>query len=205
MTRSPLTVIRLVDDNADYRASEAFMLRMLGYNVAEYVSALDFLENDDPSVAGGLVLDVKMLEMTGLELQDVMTEKSIGLPIIFLTGHGDIEMAVDALHKGAFDFLVKPADPEKLKASVERALAANQTQHAVETDTQEARKRFALLTAREKDVCRLVVKGLLNKQIAGELGITEHTVKVHRAAARYKLKARTTVDLVHHLQLIGEA
>ena len=152
MTRSPLTVIRLVDDNADYRASEAFMLRMLGYNVAEYVSALDFLENDDPSVAGCLVLDVKMPEMTGLELQDVMTEKSIGLPIIFLTGHGDIEMAVDALHKGAFDFLVKPADPEKLKASVERALAANQTQHAVETDTQEARERFALLTARENDV-----------------------------------------------------
>ncbi len=205
MTRPSHALIRLVDDNADYRASEAFMLRMLGYNVAEYESALDFLENDDPLIPGCLMLDVKMPDMSGLELQDVMTERSIGLPIVFLTGHGDVEMAVDAMHKGACDFLLKPADPEKLKKSIERALAENRLQEEAQADKTRAQERFNELTEREKDVSRLVVRGLLNKQIAAELGISEHTVKVHRAAARYKLQTRTPVDFVNLLKLIDEA
>ena len=205
MTNTGLTLIRLVDDNAAYRASEAFMLRMLGYNVAEYESARDFLENDDPLVTGCLVLDVKMPDMTGLELQDIMAERSIELPIVFLTGHGDVEMAVDSLHKGACDFLLKPVDPEKLKKSIEQALATCRNRKAAEDDRTKALKRFQELTEREKDVSRLVVRGLLNKQIAAELGISEHTVKVHRAAARSKLQARTPVDFVNLMKLIGEA
>ncbi|MDO5531226.1 response regulator transcription factor [Sutterella sp.] len=204
MPRKNFSVVRIVDDNPAFRESEAFMLRMMGYNVAEYASALEFLENDDPSVEGCVILDVKMPEMDGLQLQEVMTEQSIGLPIIFLTGHGNVEMAVNALHRGASDFLQKPVEGEKLRASVERALAENASRREHDREIDDARARFDRLTPREQDVSRLVARGLLNKQIAAELGVTEHTVKVHRAAARFKLNARTTADFADMLRLIGE-
>lgn len=111
MTKDRLTIVRIVDDNDEYRNSETFLLRMFGYSVVDYPSALDFLEKDDPAIPGCLILDVKMPEMSGLELQKVMTEKELGLPIIFLTGHGDVEMAVNTLHHGASDFLLKPVAP----------------------------------------------------------------------------------------------
>lgn len=115
MTKDRLAIVRIVDDNDEYRNSETFLLRMFGYNVADYSSALDFLEKDDPAIPGCLILDVKMPEMSGLELQKIMTEKELGLPTIFLTGHGDVEMAVNTLHRGASDFLLKPVAPERLK------------------------------------------------------------------------------------------
>ncbi|MBS4846057.1 MAG: response regulator transcription factor [Burkholderiales bacterium] len=195
-----MAVVRIVDDNDEYRNSEAFMLRMFGYNVVEYVSALSFLEEDNPAIPGCVILDVKMPEMTGIELQQVMTEKEIGLPIIFLTGHGDVEMAVHTLQRGASGFLLKPVSPDKLKESVEKALETDRSLRELQRNKKLAKEKFESLTMREKEVCELVVKGLLNKQIAIELGITEHTVKVHRASIKYKLQVNTPVALVNLLQ-----
>ncbi|GAB1824774.1 response regulator transcription factor [Turicimonas sp. TL08] len=200
MTKNRMAVVRIVDDNDEYRNSEAFMLRMFGYNVVEYVSALSFLEEDNPAIPGCVILDVKMPEMTGIELQQVMTEKEIGLPIIFLTGHGDVEMAVHTLQRGASGFLLKPVSPDKLKESVEKALETDRSLRELQRNKKLAKEKFESLTMREKEVCELVVKGLLNKQIAIELGITEHTVKVHRASIKYKLQVNTPVALVNLLQ-----
>lgn len=200
MTKNRMAVVRIVDDNDEYRNSEAFMLRMFGYNVVEYVSALSFLEEDNPAIPGCVILDVKMPEMTGIELQQVMTEKEIGLPIIFLTGHGDVEMAVHTLQRGASGFLLKPVSPDKLKESVEKALETDRSLRELQRNKKLAKEKFESLTMREKEVCELVVKGLLNKQIAIELGITEHTVKVHRASIKYKLQVNTPVALVSLLQ-----
>lgn len=200
MTKNKMAVVRIVDDNDEYRDSEAFMLRMFGYNVVEYVSAVSFLEEDNPAIPGCVILDVKMPEMTGIELQQVMTEKEIGLPIIFLTGHGDVEMAVHTLQRGASGFLLKPVSPDKLKESVEKALETDRSLRELQRNKKLAKEKFESLTMREKEVCELVVKGLLNKQIAIELGITEHTVKVHRASIKYKLQVNTPVALVNLLQ-----
>lgn len=200
MTKNRMAVVRIVNDNDEYRNSEAFMLRMFGYNVVEYVSALSFLEEDNPAIPGCVILDVKMPEMTGIELQQVMTEKEIGLPIIFLTGHGDVEMAVHTLQRGASGFLLKPVSPDKLKESVEKALETDRSLRELQRNKKLAKEKFESLTMREKEVCELVVKGLLNKQIAIELGITEHTVKVHRASIKYKLQVNTPVALVNLLQ-----
>ncbi len=204
MTRDRLAVVRIVDDNEEYRNSEAFMLRMFGYNVVDYSSPLIFLEEDDPSVPGCLILDVKMPEMSGLELQKIMTEKELGLPIIFLTGHGDVEMAVNTLHRGAEDFLLKPVSPERLKECVERAINSDRNRRQKEKRKQLAKEKYDQLTEREKEVCQLVIQGLLNKQIAIELGISEHTVKVHRASIKYKLQAQTPVDLVNVIKQMNE-
>ena len=200
MRKNKMSVVRIVDDNEEYRNSEAFMLRMFGYNVADYPSALSFLEEDDPSIPGCLILDVKMPEMSGIELQQVMTEKEIRLPVIFLTGHGDVEMAVHTIQKGASGFLQKPVAPEKLKEAVAKALETDLLCREQELHRQHAKEKYDSLTGREKEVCELVVKGLLNKQIAIELGITEHTVKVHRASIKYKLQVNTPVALVNLLQ-----
>lgn len=200
MTKNRMAVVRIVDDNDEYRNSEAFMLRMFGYNVVEYVSAVSFLEEDNPAIPGCVILDVKMPEMTGIELQQVMTEKEIGLPIIFLTGHGDVEMAVHTLQRGASGFLLKPVSPDKLKESVEKALETDRLLRELQRNKKLAKEKFESLTMREKEVCELVVKGLLNKQIAIELGISEHTVKVHRASIKYKLQVNTPVALVNLLQ-----
>lgn len=202
MTKDRLAIVRIVDDNDEYRNSETFLLRMFGYNVADYSSALDFLEKDDPAIPGCLILDVKMPEMSGLELQKIMTEKELGLPIIFLTGHGDVEMAVNTLHRGASDFLLKPVAPERLKESVARAIETDRSNRAKKRIQEEAKEKYNQLTEREKDVCRLAVQGLLNKQIAIELGISEHTVKVHRASIKYKLQVQTPVDLVNLVQQV---
>lgn len=199
------SIIRIVDDNEEFRDSEAFMLRMLGYNVLSYESAQRFLEDDDPTIPGCVLLDVQMPEMDGLELQQLMADKSIGLPVIFLTGHGDVQMAVQTLHRGASDFLTKPATAEQLKNSIARALEQDKENRSKAGQKEEALKLYRQLTDREKEVCKAVAQGKLNKQIAFDLGITEHTVKVHRASAKYKLRVNTPIDFVNFLKLIGEA
>lgn len=196
-------IIRLIDDDLEYLESEAYLLRKLDYSVVSYAGAKDFLENGDSDSPGCAVIDIKMPQIDGLQLQRILHEEGVSLPIIFLTGHGEVEMAVYAMQNGAVDFLQKPIDPIALGNSIEKALAKDAECRQKALRYKDARERFDLLSDREKQVCSLLIQGFLNKQIAYELGISEHTVKVHRASARNKLKIRTPVEFVKVMEKIG--
>ena len=199
---SPLA--RIIDDEETVRNSEAFMLRMGGINAVAYESAEEFLARDDLRHPGCLVLDVRMPGMSGLELQEEMTRRGIALPILFLSGHGDISMAVSTLKRGTEDFCEKPVEPAKLRESVRRMISKNIAHRREAIDVERKRERFAMLTEREQLVVRLVARDMLNKQIAAELDIQEHTVKIHRSNACRKLEVRSALELHHYLSAIGE-
>ena len=199
---SPLA--RIIDDEETVRNSEAFMLRMGGINAVAYESAEEFLARDDLRHPGCLVLDVRMPGMSGLELQEEMTRRGIDLPILFLSGHGDISMAVSTLKRGVEDFCEKPVEPAKLRESVRRMISKNIAHRREAIDVERKRERFAMLTEREQLVVRLVARDMLNKQIAAELDIQEHTVKIHRSNACRKLEVRSALELHHYLSAIGE-
>ena len=204
MTNSISPVVRLVDD--DYTVLDALtvFLEMADMTVRRYSSAQAFLDEDDPDVPGVLVLDVRMPGMSGLELQEEMTRRGIDLPILFLSGHGDISMAVSTLKRGAEDFCEKPVEPAKLRESVRRMISKNIAHRREAIDVERKRERFAMLTEREQLVVRLVARDMLNKQIAAELDIQEHTVKIHRSNACRKLEVRSALELHHYLSAIGE-
>jgi RNA polymerase sigma factor (sigma-70 family) len=191
-SKSPL--VRIVDDDEGVRQSSAFLLGAAGYETACYESADDFLKHDDPARPGCLLLDARMPGMTGLELQDLLDSRGFRIPVIFVTGHGDVDMAVHVLKQGAADFLQKPVDGDRLIA-VERV-------EADERDNAD-RAAFETLTAREKEVVKLVAEGLQNKEIAEKLNIAEKTVKVHRGSATRKLNVRNGVDIATLLRRIG--
>lgn len=195
-------LVRLVDDDEELLKSTAFLLRMAGFDVLTYASAESFLELDDATRPGCLVLDQRMPGMTGMELQEAMVERSETLPIIFLSAHGDIPMAMQAVHRGAEDFLVKPADPlvliEAVRKACEKSIEA--ASEGAETD---AVALIAQLTARERDVAEGVAKGLLNKQIADELGISLVTVKMHRGNVTKKLGVKSAVAIAELLRRAG--
>lgn len=195
-------LVRLVDDDEELLKSTAFLLRMAGFDVLTYVSAESFLELDDSSRPGCLVLDQRMPGMTGMELQEAMVERSETLPIIFLSAHGDIPMAMRAVHRGAEDFLVKPADPQVLIDAVKKACAKSleAASAGVESDVLAL---VSQLTARERDVAEGVAKGLLNKQIADELGISLVTVKMHRGNVTKKLGVKSAVAIAEMLRRAG--
>ena len=175
---SPLA--RIIDDEETVRNSEAFMLRMGGINAVAYESAEEFLARDD------------------------LRRRGIDLPILFLSGHGDISMAVSTLKRGAEDFCEKPVEPAKLRESVRRMISKNIAHRREAIDVERKRERFAMLTEREQLVVRLVARDMLNKQIAAELDIQEHTVKIHRSNACRKLEVRSALELHHYLSAIGE-
>lgn len=197
-------IVRVVDDDPDVRRSWQFVIEGEGWNVLTYASALEFLEKDSPFTPGCLVLDVRMPGMSGLELQEEMTRRGIDLPILFLSGHGDISMAVSTLKRGAEDFCEKPVEPAKLRESVRRMISKNIAHRREAIDVERKRERFAMLTEREQLVVRLVARDMLNKQIAAELDIQEHTVKIHRSNACRKLEVRSALELHHYLSAIGE-
>ncbi|WP_337945056.1 response regulator transcription factor [Sutterella wadsworthensis] len=184
-------LVRIVDDDAEQLKSLAFLLRMGGWEVMTYQSAAAFLEMDDPRRSGCLLLDHRMPNMTGMELHETLVERGSLLPVIFLSAHGDIPMAMQAVHRGAMDFLVKPAAPEVLLAAVEKAGQVDLAQKA------------ALLTERELEVAWLVAQGLLNKQIADRLSISLPTVKLHRGNAARKLGVRSAVAMAKALEMAG--
>lgn len=201
---TPLPLIRLVDDDADVLEGLQFLLESEGWRVAAYASAEAFLTADAPSTPGCLVLDFHMPEMTGLELQKVMTERGYNLPIIFLTGHGDIDLAVAAVRRGAVDFLQKSASDmnSRLIDAVARAVARSLEGFADLTDDPfEAQRKLAKLTERERLIVEKIAAGQLNRQIAAQLGISVRTAEAHRAAATRKLGVKNAQELVSLLRL----
>jgi two-component system response regulator TtrR len=195
-TNAPLGVVYVVDDDEAVRDSLKWLLEGVSYTVRTFDSAESFLAGFDPKAIACLVLDVRMPGMSGLELQEELLSRKLDLPLIFITGHGDVPMAVNTMKKGAADFIEKPFDQAKLKAQVERMLA-----QAREAASRRERERInqalmARLTAREQQVLERIMAGRLNKQIADDLGISIKTVEAHRANIMDKLKANTVADLM---------
>ena len=189
-------IVHVVDDDASVRTALTRLLRAAGYAVHAWASASEFLRAGVCEARGCILLDLRMPEMDGLELQQAMAQQNPGLPIIFLTGHGDIATGVRAMKAGAVDFLTKPVEREILLAAVANALARDNVNHVVHEALLTLRRRYATLTPREREVFERVTAGALNKQIATEIGAAERTVKLHRARVMEKMQAGTLAELV---------
>jgi FixJ family two-component response regulator len=198
----PATVF-LVDDDPAVQKGLARLLRSDHHDVAVFASAQDFLAGNHLSRPGCLILDVEMPGLTGVELQQALAGRHSALPIIFLTGHGDIDMGVRAMKLGAVDFLTKPVDADVLLEAVRDAIERSRVVVAARAAMDEVQRLLATLTPREREVLPLVVSGQLNKQVAARLGTVEKTIKVHRAHMMAKLKVRTLADLVHFADRAG--
>jgi RNA polymerase sigma factor (sigma-70 family) len=188
--------VYVVDDDASVRKSFGRLLRLAGYQVEAFASADEFLAHPLSIEPGCLLLDLKMPGRNGLELQEALVAVRKSIPIIFVTGHGDIAASVRAMKGGAVDFLTKPYSAEDLLEAVERAMTKDKRDRRERAQLTELESRARALTPREAEVLRLVVRGLLNKQVADELGISEKTVKVHRARVMHKMRADSMADLV---------
>ena len=193
---TPTGIVYLLDDEPAMVKALTRLLRSKQFTVQGFTSVNEFFAAYQPQTLGCLVLDVAMPELNGLDLQQQLTHHGIVLPIIFLTGHGDIPMSVRAIKAGASDFFTKPVDAVALVAAVRAALQKAVTQHQTLAETAELAARWATLTPREREVMAYVVAGQLNKQIAAELGIVEETVKVHRGRVMAKMKVSSVADLV---------
>lgn len=195
--------VYLVDDDPDLLKAIGRLLESAGLKVATFLSPQTFLEGHDRNAAGCLVLDLSMPELSGLELQRALEQQASALPIIFLTGRGDIAASVQAMKHGAADFLTKPVDDTDLIAAIREALAKGQAQHRASAEHERVGKCLASLTARERQVLEQIVAGRLNKQIAAELGTVEKTIKFHRGNLMRKLGVRVVADLVRLAERAG--
>ncbi|MDQ8032452.1 MAG: response regulator transcription factor [Bordetella sp.] len=196
-------LVLIVDDDADLRTALGSLLRSVGLQVALYGSAAELLDAPLPDVPSCLLLDVRLRGPSGLELQTRLRLQGVHVPIIFMTGYGDIAMTVTAMKGGAEDFLTKPFRDQDLLDAVAAALEKDRLRRQQSRRADEIRANYQTLTPRESEVMGLVVRGLLNKQIAGEIGISEVTVKIHRGQAMRKMRARTFADLVLMAQQLG--
>jgi FixJ family two-component response regulator len=200
---TPSPTVFVVDDYAPVRSSISRLLRAAGFVVAAFASAQDFLAQYDPGVWGCLVLDLAMPALNGLDLQDILAKAGSLLPIIFLTGTADIPKSVQAMKHGASDFLTKPVNDQELLAAVRVAIEKNRALRREEAELSEIRGRLDTLTPREREVLEYVVAGKLNKQIAGDLGTVEQTVKIHRAHVMQKMRVQSVAELVRLTQRCG--
>jgi FixJ family two-component response regulator len=189
-------IVYIVDDDEDVREGFGLLMDTVGQPYRTFYSALAFLEAYDPAMDGCLVLDIRMPRMTGLELQERLNEMGSLLPIIFMTGHGDIPMAVDAMRRGALDFIRKPFREQDLLERINEALDLESGRRKRELDLQRLNDRVASLTEREREVFKRVADGEMNKVIAQDLGISERTVELHRSQVMKKLEVRTLAQLV---------
>ena len=204
MMSSPLgPTVFVVDDYAPGRRSISRLLRAAGFAVTAFASAKEFLAQYDAEAPGCLVLDLAMPAVSGLELQGILADRGSLLPIIFLTAYGDIPNSVQAMKLGASDFLTKPVNDEDLLAAVRVAIEKHRALRREQAELSEIRARLATLTPREREVLEYVVAGKLNKQIAGELGTVEQTVKIHRAHVMQKMRVQSVAELVRMTERCG--
>lgn len=198
MTSPPIVFV--VDDDPSVRSSLAFLIGTVGLKVESFDSAEHFLNRKLPDTASCLVLDVRLRGLSGLDCQRELAARNIRMPIVFITGHGDIPMSVRAMKAGAVEFLTKPFRDQDLLDAVRIALKQDRSMREQEQELMELQRRFGSLTAREQQVVSLAVSGLLNKQIADQLDTAENTVKVHRSRAMEKMQARSFADLVRMVE-----
>jgi FixJ family two-component response regulator len=196
-------VVFVVDDDESMRRSLENLIRSVGLRVEAFATAQEFLRSKRPDLPGCLVLDVRLPGLSGLDLQKRMAEADSEIPIIFITGHGDIPMTVQAMKAGAVEFLTKPFRDQALLDAVQQALERDHHAREQRAQVEELRSRYRSLTPREREVIALVVAGLLNKQIAGELGTSEAAVKVHRQHVMEKMGADSLADLVRLADRLG--
>lgn len=205
MTRNEKPLIRIVDDDEGMRFAYGMLLGAEGWETAEYPDARSFLVGDSPSRPGCVLLDFQMPLMNGVELYREMRTRGIRLPVIFLTAHGDIDLAVQSMKDGAIDFLSKPADEARLLSAIAGAVEKDLRQRAGIREPAVERALFEELTERELAVVRLVARGLLNREVAEALGISEKTVQAYRAAAYRRLGVKSSAELSQFLIRIGES
>jgi FixJ family two-component response regulator len=196
------SIVFVVDDDVSVREALELLIKSAGLQAETFASAQDFLAHPRPTVPSCLVLDVTLPGLNGLELQQRMAERT-DMPIIFITGHGDVPMSVRAMKAGAIEFLTKPFNDGVLLEAIGQALARSREALGRESEMQRLRSCYASLTPRERDVMALVVSGLLNKQVGGELGISEITVKAHRGQVMRKMKADSLPELVTMAARLG--
>ena len=196
-------LVYLVDDDAAVRDALGLLLRSVGLECEVFASAFEFLEAYDPGRHSCLVADIRMPGLSGLELQQRLNEQRAEIPIIFITGHGDVPMAVTAMKSGAADFIQKPFRDQDLIDRLHKALAQDLDRRTARAAEDEIRKRIALLTPREHEVMQRVVRGQANKVIAMDLGVSQRTVELHRARVMRKLRMRSVAELVHAVDRIG--
>jgi FixJ family two-component response regulator len=192
----PERIVFVIDDDRLVRDSIGDLLNSAGFTVQTFGSATEFVQGQRPDVPACLILDVELPDISGLELQSELAKSGIEMPIVFLTGHGDIPMSVRAMKAGAVEFLTKPFGKQELLDAIKEAFLRDMEVRKERSESFELQKRLGTLTPRERQVLALVVTGMLNKQIAGELGTTEVTIKVHRGQVMRKMQAASFADLV---------
>ncbi|RON13579.1 response regulator transcription factor [Pseudomonas frederiksbergensis] len=197
------SMVFVVDDDASMRDALSNLLRSAGIQVETFASTAEFLQQPKTEGASCLILDVRLQGNSGLEFQSQLAKSNANIPIIFITGHGDIEMSVKAMKAGAVDFLAKPFREQDLLDAVSAALQADVKRRQFEQQFSDLHAHYQTLTVREKEVMALAVKGLMNKQIAGQMNLSEITVKIHRGHAMKKMHAKSFADLVRMAESLG--
>jgi FixJ family two-component response regulator len=200
---TPQTTVFVIDDDPSFRRSTEMLIESAGLSVQTFSSAEEFLRARRPDVPTCLVLDVRLPQISGLDLQRELAKAGVQIPIIFITGHGDIPMTVQAMKAGAIEFLTKPFREQEFLDAIHRAINFDRTARLQRAKLADLRGRYQALTAREREVMAHVVTGMLNKQIAHELGTTEKTIKVHRGHLMQKMGVKSLADLVRTAERLG--